>query len=117
MWINAEELGITSTNVDLFFNESQKRNIIKFLGREENIGAGLGLDSYWAYRVIKAVGNYEEMYTRHLEPLGIRRAGTVNALWTQGGVLYAPPMLPNKGFIVSFCGLKPPLSSGKKISN
>jgi general L-amino acid transport system substrate-binding protein len=42
--------------------------------------------------MIKQVGNYGELYERNITPLGLERAGSVNALWTQGGLLYAPPM-------------------------
>jgi hypothetical protein len=52
----------------------------------------LGLSSDWAYNAIKQVGNYGEIYARTVEPIGIQRAGSVNDLWTRGGILYAPPI-------------------------
>ena len=46
----------------------------------------------WAYQAIKQVGNYGEIYERTVEPLGIARAGSVNDLWTRGGIIYSPPI-------------------------
>ena len=56
------------------------------------MGQQLGLSADWAYNIIKQVGNYGESYSRNVEPLGLARKGSVNALWTRGGVLYAPPI-------------------------
>ncbi len=56
------------------------------------MGEDLGLSPSWAYDAIKQVGNYDELYQRNIAPLGIVREGSVNALWTKGGVLYAPPL-------------------------
>jgi general L-amino acid transport system substrate-binding protein len=50
---------------------------------------GLGLPVDFAYQVVKQVGNYGEIFERHLAPLGLERG--VNALWTDGGLMYAPP--------------------------
>ncbi len=90
--INAEELGVTSENVDQMREESTNPNVRRLLGVEGTMGENLGLSNDWAYNAIKQVGNYGEIYARNVEPLGLERAGSVNALWTQGGILYAPPI-------------------------
>ena len=56
------------------------------------MGELLGLSADWSYNAIKQVGNYGEIYARTVEPIGIPRAGSVNDLWTRGGILYAPPI-------------------------
>ena len=86
----AEEHGITQENVKTF--ESENPEIRRFLGLEGGLGAKLGLSETWAVDVIAAVGNYGEIYDRHLGPdgLSIPRAGSLNALWTDGGMIYAP---------------------------
>ena len=53
---------------------------------------GLGLDVDFMQNVIKAVGNYGEIYDRTLQPIGLTREGSLNALWTNGGLIYAAPM-------------------------
>jgi general L-amino acid transport system substrate-binding protein len=90
--INAEELGVTSKNVDERA-KSDRPEIRRLLGFEGNYGDGLGLGADWAYRVVKLVGNYGEVFDRNLgeaSPLKIKRG--VNALWTKGGLQYAPPI-------------------------
>ena len=52
----------------------------------------LGLGADWSYNAIKQVGNYGEIYERTVAKIGIPRAGSVNDLWTRGGILYAPPI-------------------------
>ncbi|MGB7860678.1 MAG: amino acid ABC transporter substrate-binding protein [Acidimicrobiia bacterium] len=94
--IQAEEWGITSDNVDTFLT-SDDANVVKFLGGEFEDGdgnvtildPGLGLPADFAYQVIKQVGNYGEIFAVNLEPLGLERG--INALWFDGGLLYAPP--------------------------
>ncbi len=90
--INAEELGITSKNADELVKTAKDPGVKRILGTEGEMGKDLGLDGSWALNAIKAVGNYGEMYERNIEPLGLKRAGSVNDLWTRGGVLYAPPV-------------------------
>lgn len=90
--INGEELGLTSANVDGMKASSDNPGIKRFLGTEDTMGAHLGLDADWAYNIIKQVGNYGEVYERTVAPLGIARAGSVNDLWTRGGLLYSPPI-------------------------
>ena len=87
----AEELGVTSANVDEMKN-SKDAETARLLGSKGKLGAALGLDGDWAYQIIKQVGNYAEVYDRNVgksSPLKLDRA--LNALWTDGGLLYAPP--------------------------
>jgi general L-amino acid transport system substrate-binding protein len=96
-WVNfamldAEEAGITSANVDdeAKSNDPEAKRI---LGVEGNFGEGLGLTKDWAYRIIKRVGNYAEVFDRNLgdgSALKIKRG--LNALWSHGGIQYAPPV-------------------------
>lgn len=86
--IQAEEWGITSQNVDDFL-ESEDPSIRRFLGVDPSLGEATGLDPKWAYNVIKTVGNYGEIFDRHLKPIGWERG--YNRLWTDGGLLYSPP--------------------------
>lgn len=89
--ITAEEEGITSENVDEFL-ESDDPGIGRLLGVGDNIsGDYLGLENDFMVEVIRQVGNYGEIYERNLVPLGLSREGSVNALWNEGGLLYAPP--------------------------
>jgi general L-amino acid transport system substrate-binding protein len=89
--IQAEEFGIDSTNIDTF-SDSEDPNILTFLGINPEGGAfdpGLGLPVDFAVQVVTQVGNYAEIFEEHLTPLGLERG--VNSLWTDGGLLYAPP--------------------------
>ena len=91
--INAEELGVTSENVDRLRRQSQDPKIRRLLGREGSFGESLGLSKFWAYQIIKKVGNYGEVFEKSLgvnTPLRIQRGQ--NALWKDGGFLYAPPV-------------------------
>ena len=89
--INAEELGVTSKNIGKMV-ESKNPSIRRLLGVEGTTGKNLGLGRFWAVSIVKAVGNYGESYERNLNPLGLTRSGSVNDLWTRGGILYAPPI-------------------------
>jgi general L-amino acid transport system substrate-binding protein len=87
----AEEYGLTQDNVR-DFDASENADIARLLGQEEGsaIGVGLGFpDEEWAVRVIEAVGNYQEIFDRNIAPLGLDEG--VNQLWTEGGLMYAPP--------------------------
>ncbi|WP_051689515.1 amino acid ABC transporter substrate-binding protein [Pelobacter seleniigenes] len=89
--INAEELGITSQNVDEMLN-SKDPAVQRFLGVTPGNGAALGLDEKWAYNIVKQVGNYGEVFERNVgvnTTLGLERG--LNALWTNGGLMYSPP--------------------------
>ena len=90
--INAEELGVTSKNVDQML-KSTNPEIRRLLGVEGAFGESLGLTNDFAVRAIKKVGNYGEIFERNVgqgSPLKIKRG--LNALWNKGGVLYAPPI-------------------------
>ncbi len=94
--IQAEEFGLTQANVDDIKASTEDVAILRFLGAEIPIESGaavldpgLGLPADFAYQVVKQVGNYGEIFERNLTPLGLERG--VNSLWTNGGLLYAPP--------------------------
>jgi general L-amino acid transport system substrate-binding protein len=92
--LNAEELGITQANVDEM-TASTNPDVLRFLGKEADtkIGTDLGLGNDWAYNIVKAVGNYGESFERNVgqgSPLKIARG--INALWSKGGLQYAPPV-------------------------
>jgi general L-amino acid transport system substrate-binding protein len=90
--ITAEELGVTQANVDEKL-KSDNPAIRRLLGVEGSFGQGLGLTNDWAYRIIKAVGNYGESFERNVgqgSPIKISRG--LNALWNKGGLQYAPPI-------------------------
>lgn len=90
--VNAEELGVTSANVDEML-KSTNPNIRRLLGVEGAPGSFMGVDDKWAYNIIKHVGNYGEMFERNIgsgSPLKIERG--LNALWSNGGIQYAPPI-------------------------
>jgi len=88
--IEAEEYGVTAANIDQMKAESKVPPVQRLLGTTGDIGKGMGLDNEWLYRAVKAVGNYGEMFTRNVTPLGLQRGQ--NALWTDGGLMYAPPI-------------------------
>lgn len=90
--INAEELGVSSENVDSMMS-TDNPGIKRLLGVEGSFGENIGLTNDWAARIIKHVGNYAESFNANVgpdTPLGISRG--VNALWSDGGVLYAAPI-------------------------
>ena len=89
--ITAEEKGITQDNLDEMKN-SKDPEILRLLGVEGSQGEELGLSKDWAYNIIKAVGNYGEIFERNIgvdTPIGLARG--LNALWTDGGLQYSPP--------------------------
>ena len=88
----AEELGVTKANVDEKLKDPNPE-VKRLLGVEGDFGTGLGLSKDWAYRIIKNVGNYGEVFDRNVGPgskLKIQRG--LNALWTNKGLQYAPPI-------------------------
>jgi general L-amino acid transport system substrate-binding protein len=90
--LNAEELGITSHNLDQAL-KSQKPDIKRLLGAEGAYGEELGLSKDWVARIVRHVGNYAEVYERNVgvdSKLGMPRG--LNQLWTAGGIQYAPPI-------------------------
>jgi len=89
--VGAEEYGLTSENIGAAASD-ENPEVRRFIGAEGDLGLKLGLENDWAVRVIEAVGNYEEVYNRNLgegTPTFIPRG--LNSLYTDGGVLYAPP--------------------------
>jgi len=90
--ITAEELRVTSANVGEMVR-SENPDVRRLLGTVPGNGAALGLDEAWARRVIADVGNYAEVFERNLgmsTPIGMERGP--NALWSSGGLLFAPPL-------------------------
>ena len=90
--VTAEENGITSANVEEMSTSTENPEIKRLLGTEGDLGAFMGLDKSWAKNAIKAVGNYGEIFAANIgesTPIGLARG--LNAQWTQGGLLYAPP--------------------------
>lgn len=90
--VAAEELGVTSTNIDSL-KGSKNPSIRRLLGLDGTFGDNLGIRQDWAYQIIRHVGNYGEIFERNVgvnTPLGIKRG--LNALWTKGGLQYAPPI-------------------------
>ncbi|NMG39780.1 transporter substrate-binding domain-containing protein [Chelativorans sp. ZYF759] len=89
--VQAEESGITQDNLEEMM-ASDNPEIRRILGQEadSSIGAGLGLDNEWVVNIVREVGNYGEVFDRHLAPIGVPRG--LNALWTDGGLMYAMPL-------------------------
>ena len=90
--VAAEELGITSANVNEIGTSTVNPEIKRILGTEGDMGAMIGLDAEWAKRAIAANGNYGEIFAANIgesTPIGLARG--LNAQWTQGGLMYAPP--------------------------
>jgi general L-amino acid transport system substrate-binding protein len=91
--IAAEELGVTSANVaELAAAPTTNPEINRLLGTEGDLGAMIGLDAQWAVRAISAGGNYGEVFEKNIgvnTPIGLARG--LNAQWTEGGLIYAPP--------------------------
>ena len=87
--IEAEEMGLSSKNIDQALS-SKDPAVQRFVGASGDLGKMLGLDNRWAVNIIKQVGNYAESFDANLKPLGFVRGQ--NALWKDGGILYAPPI-------------------------
>jgi general L-amino acid transport system substrate-binding protein len=90
--IAAEEYGVSSKNVERERSTTTRAEVRRLLGVEENLGEMLGLPADWAYQVLLQVGNYGESFHRHLgagSPIKLQRG--MNALWTDGGLMYAMP--------------------------
>ena len=88
--INGEEYGVNSSNIDQL-SDSADPNIRSLLTLDKDTELGLG--SGWAYRILKQVGNYQEIYERNIgkgSSLNINRG--LNNLWNRGSILYAPPL-------------------------
>ena len=90
--ISAEELGITSANIEELSAGTENPEVNRLLGTEGNLGEMLGLDADWAKRAIMAGGNYGELFAKNIgedTPIGLARG--LNAQWKDGGILYSPP--------------------------
>jgi general L-amino acid transport system substrate-binding protein len=90
--IAAEELGVTSANIAEMASGTDNPEINRLLGSEGELGAMLGLESDWAMKAIMAGGNYGELFEKNIgenTPIGLARG--LNALWTDGGLVYTPP--------------------------
>lgn len=91
--VNAEELGVTKANVDELAASSDNPEIRRLLGLDGEFGKTLGLTNDWVARIVRHVGNYGESFDRNLgtgSPMQLPRG--VNALWSQGGIQFAPPI-------------------------
>jgi general L-amino acid transport system substrate-binding protein len=87
--IEAEELGLTSKSIDQAL-QSKDPAVQRFVGASGDLGKMMGLDNKWAYNIVKQVGSYGESFEANLKPLGFERGQ--NALWKDGGLMYAPPL-------------------------
>jgi general L-amino acid transport system substrate-binding protein len=90
--LEGEEYGLTQANVDQM-KTSQDPPVQRILGTSEDMGKLLGLDKEWAYRAIKSVGNYGEIFERNVGPQSaLKLPRGLNNLWNKGGLQYAPPI-------------------------
>ncbi len=87
--IIADEKGITSQNIDDMMDIDGEAT--RLFGGEGELQTSIGLPADAFLQVIKQVGNYDEIYTRNLNPVGLFREGSLNARFTEGGLQYAPP--------------------------
>jgi len=90
--LNAEELGVSKDNVESLIS-TENPAIKRLLGVDEKFGVALGLKNDWALNIVKLVGNYADIFNANIGPdtrLGIARGK--NALWSDGGLQYAPPI-------------------------
>jgi general L-amino acid transport system substrate-binding protein len=91
--IEAEELGLTSANIDDLSKTSTNPDAKRFVGASDDLGQKLALPREWAYNIVKTVGNYGEIFDRNLgskSPIGLSRG--LNSLWRDGGQLMSPPI-------------------------
>ena len=89
--IIADEKGITQANVDAMAANPPDAEAGRLLGGEGELQSVMGLDADAFFQAIKQVGNYNDIWERHLVPVGLVRAGSANASWLDGGLIYAPP--------------------------
>lgn len=91
--LNAEEAGVTAANAGDMMANSTDPGIRRLLGVEGDFGKAIGLENNWAANAIKAVGNYSEIFDRNVGPdTSLKISRGVNALWSNGGIQYAPPV-------------------------
>ena len=89
--IIADEYGVTSANVDSVDTDALPELGRLFGANDGELQSVMGLDKKAFYNVIKQIGNYDEIYSRNLNPVGLFREGGANDRWTNGGLIYAPP--------------------------
>ena len=89
--IIADEKGITQDGVDAMVADPPDAEAARLLGLEGALQTAMGLAPDAFYQVIKQVGNYNDIFERHLVPVGLSRQGSANAGWRDGGLIYAPP--------------------------
>lgn len=87
--IAAEELGVNQANLESKLEDPRNAELQRFLGVYGDFGETLGLSNQWASHIVRLVGNYNDIWERHLSPLGLERGP--NALWRDGGVMIALP--------------------------
>jgi general L-amino acid transport system substrate-binding protein len=87
----ADEYGVTSGDVDAALAGDFGPEMVRLMGGEGELQTVMGLSADAFYNVISQVGNYQEIWDRNLTPVGLVRTGSANALWTDGGLMYAPP--------------------------
>jgi general L-amino acid transport system substrate-binding protein len=91
--IEAEEEGLSQGNIDAAKSSSKDPVVMRFVGSGEDTGKLLGLDKEWAFRAVKAVGNYGEIFERNVGPKSVLKLPRgLNNLWNKGGLHYAPPL-------------------------
>ncbi|MAM56369.1 MAG: amino acid ABC transporter substrate-binding protein [Salinicola sp.] len=91
--LDAEELGVTSDNVDQMRDNPPNPDVARLLGKDGSFGEQMGISNDWAYNIVKMVGNYGEVFERTVgmdSPMKLERG--INALWNDGGIQYAPPV-------------------------
>jgi general L-amino acid transport system substrate-binding protein len=86
--VQAWEFGLTSGNIGSYSGDNP--NILNFLGTD-NFDPGIGLSSDFAIQVVTQVGNYKEIFDRHIPAIGLSLEGSPNNIWTEGGLMYVPP--------------------------
>ena len=89
--IIADEKGITQDGVDAMVEDPPDAEAARLLGLEGELQTAMGLAPDAFYQVIKQVGNYNDIFERHLVPVGLSRQGSANAGWRDGGLIHAPP--------------------------
>ena len=89
--IIADEKGITQDNIDAMVADPPDAEAARLLGVEGELQTAMGLAPDAFYQAIKQVGNYNDIFERHLVPVGLSRQGSANAGWRDGGLIYAPP--------------------------
>ena len=87
--VTAEELGLTADNIAQAATGDARPDVQRLVGRTGDLGRMLGVDNAFMVNIVRGLGNYGEIFARHLGPIGLQRGP--NALWTQGGLQYAPP--------------------------